>query len=394
MNFIEYCQELNNKKHLYFKSLFQNKLFENEMLQVIEQIQSNKPRQILWHILNDDYEVPLCKECNKFACGWHSDNRVYRPFCCGSCAAKASARDYKQYCIETKGVEHHMQLQSCQETRKQTNQRLFGKDYAGQNEEKIEQRKKTCQKKYGGNSPACSIKVQEKTKNTCQERYQCDYTSQIPESRDKAKIKILEVYGPEGLSSPIITERRKKTCQERYECASPAQNHWPDFTKDLVNNPEKLKEYIKDRSVVGVAKELGMTFNTLYQLIKKHNLKIVGNGFGMSSPQHELFVWLQFKNIPFVGPTRKIIRPKELDFYFPDKKIAIEFNGTYWHCDPRKYSPDYLNKKKKMTAQEIWDKDKIKLTLCQQQDILLIMIWEDDWETNKEQILNNLENIL
>lgn len=32
---------------------------------------------------------------------------------------------------------------------------------------------------------------------------------------------------------------------------------------------------------------------------------------------------------------RKIIRPKELDIYIPDLKLAIEFNGTYWHAEER-----------------------------------------------------------
>lgn len=32
---------------------------------------------------------------------------------------------------------------------------------------------------------------------------------------------------------------------------------------------------------------------------------------------------------------RRIISPKELDIYLPDLKLAIEFNGTYWHAEER-----------------------------------------------------------
>lgn len=32
---------------------------------------------------------------------------------------------------------------------------------------------------------------------------------------------------------------------------------------------------------------------------------------------------------------RKIINPKELDIYIPNLKLAIEFNGTYWHAEER-----------------------------------------------------------
>ena len=32
---------------------------------------------------------------------------------------------------------------------------------------------------------------------------------------------------------------------------------------------------------------------------------------------------------------RRIISPKELDIYIPDLKLAIEYNGTYWHAEER-----------------------------------------------------------
>lgn len=34
---------------------------------------------------------------------------------------------------------------------------------------------------------------------------------------------------------------------------------------------------------------------------------------------------------------RTVIKPKELDFYLPDLNFAIEYNGSYWHADPRLY---------------------------------------------------------
>ena len=29
--------------------------------------------------------------------------------------------------------------------------------------------------------------------------------------------------------------------------------------------------------------------------------------------------------------TRQIIKPYELDIYFPEYKLAVEYNGSYWH---------------------------------------------------------------
>ena len=59
--------------------------------------------------------------------------------------------------------------------------------------------------------------------------------------------------------------------------------------------------------------------------------------------------------------TRKIIAPLELDIYLPELKIAIEYNGTYWHSSKNNKDISYhLNKS----------------LLCRQLGIRLIHIYE------------------
>jgi G:T-mismatch repair DNA endonuclease (very short patch repair protein) len=64
----------------------------------------------------------------------------------------------------------------------------------------------------------------------------------------------------------------------------------------------------------------------------------------------------------------------------PEYNIVIEYYGTYWHCDPRKYKQDYYNQKKNKTAQEIWDYDKIRETHIIKSGYKLIIIWETDYK--------------
>jgi len=68
----------------------------------------------------------------------------------------------------------------------------------------------------------------------------------------------------------------------------------------------------------------------------------------------------------YIKNTKNVISPYELDFYFPDKKIAFELNGVYWHSEIYK------------------DKNyhKIKSDLCEENNIQLIHIWEDDFYNN------------
>jgi G:T-mismatch repair DNA endonuclease (very short patch repair protein) len=79
---------------------------------------------------------------------------------------------------------------------------------------------------------------------------------------------------------------------------------------------------------------------------------------------------------------RQALNGRELDIYLPEKKMAIEFDGTYWHADPRFYSADFMIMCK--SASEIWKRDNEKNELCHTAGILLLRINEYDWLTNRQ----------
>ena len=66
----------------------------------------------------------------------------------------------------------------------------------------------------------------------------------------------------------------------------------------------------------------------------------------------------------------------ELDMFFPDKYLAIEYNGVYWHSD---------NFKEKTHHYDKWKKFK-------DNGIDVMFIWEDDWKFKKEIIESILLN--
>lgn len=83
--------------------------------------------------------------------------------------------------------------------------------------------------------------------------------------------------------------------------------------------------------------------------------------------------------IPFYANNRIQISPLELDIYIPEKKIAIECNGLYWHSYTEKDDINYhLN----------------KTELCNQKNIQLIHIFEDEMNYKFPIIKNRLRNIL
>ncbi|MDR0676612.1 MAG: DUF723 domain-containing protein [Elusimicrobiota bacterium] len=71
--------------------------------------------------------------------------------------------------------------------------------------------------------------------------------------------------------------------------------------------------------------------------------------------------------------SKSIINNFELDIYIPEKKLAIEYNGLYWHSENNGKDKRYhLN----------------KLLECEKQKIKLIHIFEDEWENRKEIVSN------
>lgn len=76
------------------------------------------------------------------------------------------------------------------------------------------------------------------------------------------------------------------------------------------------------------------------------------------------FIYDSFSYKNLIERDKSLIAPYEIDIYIPDKNIAIEYNGLYWHSESRgKHSLYHYNKWK----------------MCQELGVQLITIWEDEW---------------
>lgn len=77
--------------------------------------------------------------------------------------------------------------------------------------------------------------------------------------------------------------------------------------------------------------------------------------------------WLEEWGVAYRKNTRHVIPPKELDFYVPDKNIAIEVNGLYWHSELVVKAAGYPK-----------TKDYEKMVACIESGVRLITIYEDE----------------
>ena len=97
-----------------------------------------------------------------------------------------------------------------------------------------------------------------------------------------------------------------------------------------------------------------------------------------SKPEQEIEDFIKsFYSGECIRNSRNIISPQELDLYYPEKKIAIEYNGSYWHSDEFKEKDYHIN----------------KFNLCKDNNILLVSIFESEWNNKKEEIKNYLKDL-
>lgn len=75
---------------------------------------------------------------------------------------------------------------------------------------------------------------------------------------------------------------------------------------------------------------------------------------------------------------RSVLKGRELDIYIPEKKLAIEYDGLYWHSSNFKENTYHVNKTDE----------------CLKNGVTLIHIFEDEWQTKPSIVKNRLKHLL
>jgi G:T-mismatch repair DNA endonuclease (very short patch repair protein) len=83
-----------------------------------------------------------------------------------------------------------------------------------------------------------------------------------------------------------------------------------------------------------------------------------------------------------------LVDGRPFDVYIKDKNLLIEFNGTFWHRDPRieKYKNDPLR-------EYIWSHDKEKIDSATSIGYDVKVIWQMDWESCQDKV-NYIKKLL
>ena len=140
---------------------------------------------------------------------------------------------------------------------------------------------------------------------------------------------------------------------------------------DALKSENNLRKFLGDQklTLTQIAKKLGISYTYLIAYIKnKYNIEDLID-YTCTESELETDVYDYIKSICNTNVerhNRSILHGQELDIYIPEKKIAIEFNGTYWHSESQKPIKYHQN----------------KTVECAKQGIRLIHIFEYEWIDN------------
>ncbi len=282
----------------------------------------------------------------------------------------------KETCLKKYNVDNSTKVESVQKKIKSTKKEKYGDE----NYNNREKAKETCLEKYDKEHHMQSNEILNKQKETNKIKYNNDWNCNLEKSLENLKKKNNEKFGSDFFfSSESHLNKMKTEKLERLKIILKDSNLEFD-----INQYDKLRNKNKDGSISYLfydikCNDCGNKFKS--KLINQIPICRKCNPITSNSKLHlEFKEFLNEIKINFIENDKHTIKPLELDFLITDKNLAIELNGNYWHSEISggKNKNYHLNKSK----------------LCNEKNIKLIHILEDEWIFKKEIVKSRIKHIM
>ncbi len=181
-------------------------------------------------------------------------------------------------------------------------------------------------------------------------------------------------YSEEGYQSLIDKLKNRKfsedTRKKMSESAIKRGYNLPDGFKHSDVTKNKLSEITKKQWIDGI-----------------HKPKFKSNG--------HIEIENILINIGYEVVSEYLIGSKPYDIYISKLNIIIEYNGTYWHYDPRKYDSGFYDKSMDRYVDDVWEYDKNKIELATAEGYNTFVVWQLDYEAlDYEGRINFIKNVI
>ena len=104
--------------------------------------------------------------------------------------------------------------------------------------------------------------------------------------------------------------------------------------------------------------------------------------YSISQAEQDIAEWLQSHGIEFKPQYHIPGVSFRYDFYIPGENLLIEYQGDYWHANPRRYKPGTLLNfwgRTGVKVDDIWQRDAEKKLQAEAAGFQIIHIWEMDF---------------
>ena len=279
----------------------------------------------LYRWLNDLNTTPICEYCHTGNCTFINIVKGYSKYCCKKCNALKNIK----LAIES------ARSDTAKENRRKSVFDKYGKTNVFELDECKQKIKESLTEKYGVDHPSKSKELLLKRNNNRRKIF----FDNILNNK-----KINNVCKPMFSASEYIdTYRDNKYKFECVKCLKTFEDHI-----DGGHIPRCVSCYPKDQR--------------------------------SSIAEMEILDFVKSLISDDIITNKRLFDNKEIDIYIPSKKIAIEYNGLYWHSEvcgkrDKKY---HLN----------------KTNVCNENGIRLIQIFEDEWLNKRDIVKSKLKSIL
>ena len=358
-------QILHNKYQTGFNN-FINKYPEifNKILTFVNQNKQYESVKAVLQLILENRDLNVCKICGKQLSFSKSRYKYSTNYCDNSNCLKNKQKVINELrqsnTLKKYGVKHTSALKRVIEKTKQTKKIKYPKQVT-------EIKKQPPKKKSGG----YTFKFSEEA---------------LKSKKQKQQQTCLEKYGKiNNLLLPEQIEQRKK---EKYRFYYFEQiQKWKEYIVPMFSF-EEYHGHTHKQTYLWKCVKCGTIFSS--RIWKTHVCKefpymprclkcfpFKGANGRISIAETEIYNFCSNYFSDTIHDDKKLIYPLELDIVIPKIKLAIEYNGLFWHSASFKNENYHLN----------------KTELCESLGYRLIHIWEDEWLNNKKEIKQKLINI-
>ena len=270
---------------------------------------------------------------------------------------------------------HHLSVPEIKAKQENTNLLRYGKAHVSQVEDFKIKIRATNIGRYGFEHATMSEQVKEKTRQTNVERYGHESHTQSAGFIENVIRSNLVKYGVEWyMQTQDFKEKSRATNLSLYGSENYMQRNLTDIGHEIKTDEGFIKWY----NILGESGLFEASGYSQPNLLVTRAIELKLRTRYRSYEEQEIDDMIQSWGFTTIAQSRNTVKGHEIDIIIPEKNIAIEYCGEYWHSEKFKDNNYHLS----------------KLISCQEQGLSLITLWGSEWKQRRQQVTDRLQSLL